>query len=43
MGDTETRRKNKIMEDEELREFVRHRNICQEPTPERNFNPPAKP
>lgn len=44
LGETTQKRRERIMEEEELRELVRRKNIHQEstPMPERNFNPYAK-
>ncbi len=42
LGDTEEKRTERIIEEEELRKLVRHKNAHQETTPERSFNPSAK-
>jgi hypothetical protein len=38
LGDTQRIREQKILRDEELREFIRRRNTHQESTPERDFH-----
>jgi hypothetical protein len=42
LGETEEKRKKRIMEEEELKELVRHKNSHQESKAERIFNPSAK-
>ena len=42
LGETEEKRKNRIMEEEELKELVSRRHSYKQSTPEKSINPAAK-